>query len=135
MMNFTDVREKVEIISGGDVIENMTLVNKTATLWQTGDNVIYNDTATREIHLAINGKNSSRRSIRLNGYRCVNTCPGMGAIVEKELETTVRYWSNPEHWTKGVVPKFNESVEVESGWNMIYDLEESPIYDMVQING
>jgi len=55
VFNFTDVREKVEVISGGEVIENMTMINKTSNLWQTGDNVIYNDTATRQIHLYVNG--------------------------------------------------------------------------------
>ncbi len=60
MFNFTDVREKVEILAGGDVIPNRTLIEKAATKWETGDNVIYNETAVREIHLNINGKNSSR---------------------------------------------------------------------------
>jgi hypothetical protein len=30
--NFTDVRAKVDFITGGDTIENMTLVNKTNSL-------------------------------------------------------------------------------------------------------
>lgn len=84
-MNFTDVRAKVEVITAGEIIPNMTLVNKTASQWQTGDNVIYNDTDVREIHIAINGKNASRNYIKMNGYRCDGTCPGMGAIVEKPL--------------------------------------------------
>lgn len=77
-MNFTDVRAKVDVITGGDTIENMTLVNKTKTKWQTGDNVIYNDTEVRQIHFVVNGKNSTRNSIKLVGYRCVGSClPGM----------------------------------------------------------
>ena len=55
-MNFTDVREKVEVTTGGEEILNQTLVNKTEEEWLTGDNVVYNDTETREIHLIINGK-------------------------------------------------------------------------------
>lgn len=45
--NFTDTRAKVDFITGGDTIPNMTLVNKTNSLWETGDNIVYNDTATR----------------------------------------------------------------------------------------
>ncbi len=33
VFNFTDVREKVEVITGGDIIENMTLTNKTEAFY------------------------------------------------------------------------------------------------------
>jgi hypothetical protein len=47
----------------------------------------------------------------------------------------VKYWSKPESWKSGKVPLENEDVVVEPGLNLIYDLEESPIYRYVQING
>lgn len=47
VFNFTDVREKVEVFSGNDLIENMTYTNKSRTSLLTGDNIIYNDTETR----------------------------------------------------------------------------------------
>ena len=135
MMNFTDVREAVVVISGGDVLENMTLVNKTYSNWQTGDNVIYNDTETREIHLLINGKNSSRSTVNLVGYRCVGSC--MAAIENDTavIENTTRRWSNASSWDTGKIPLAGEDVVIQSGWNMLYDLEESPIFNYVQING
>ena len=68
--NFTDVRARVDVITGGSTIPNMTLTNKSSSLWQTGDNVIYNDTATREIHVVFNGRNASKTSTNLHGYRC-----------------------------------------------------------------
>ena len=35
-----------------------------------------------------------------------------------------------------MVPLEGEFVEVEAGWNMVYDLEgDSPIFDMVKIMG
>jgi hypothetical protein len=74
VFNFTDVREKVEVMAGGEIIENKTLISKAASKWETGDNVIYNDTAVREIHLNVNGKNASRSIIKMVGYRCVGSC-------------------------------------------------------------
>lgn len=137
VLNFTDVREKVEIITAGDTIENMTLLNKTTKntpqLLETGDNTIYNDTATREIHLYLNGKNSSRSRVIMKGYRCVDSC--FGAIEDMPLETTVRLWSNPDSWPKGVLPREGENVEIKSGWNMIFDIPESPLLNMLEING
>jgi len=74
VFNFTDVRENVEVIAGGEIIENKTLISKSASKLETGDNVIYNDTAVREIHLNVNGKNASRSSVKMVGYRCVGSC-------------------------------------------------------------
>jgi hypothetical protein len=74
VMNFTDIRAKVEVITGGDFIENTTLTTKAANQLQTGDNIIYNDTESRQIHLHINGKNKTRASVRMVGYRCIGSC-------------------------------------------------------------
>ena len=73
-MNFTDVRVKVEVITGNDIIENTTLTTKAASQLQTGDNIIYNDTETRQIHLHVNGKNKTRQNVRIVGYRCIGSC-------------------------------------------------------------
>jgi flagellar motor switch protein FliM len=73
-MNFTDIRAKVEMITGNDIIENATLTSKTASQLQTGDNIVYNDTETREIHLHINGKNKTRSSLKMVGHRCIGSC-------------------------------------------------------------
>jgi hypothetical protein len=74
VMNFTDIRAKVEMITGNDIIENATLTSKTASQLQTGDNIVYNDTETREIHLHINGKNKTRSSLKMVGHRCIGSC-------------------------------------------------------------
>ena len=132
-MNFTDVREAVEVKTGGGLIPNNTMNTKNAADYQTGDNVIYNDTARREIHVVINGKNKTKSSIVFNGLRCVYSClPGKPSI---PIETDERLWSNASSWTSGKVPVANESVEIEGGWNMIFDIEESPIINTLEING
>ena len=35
----------------------------------------------------------------------------------------------------GKVPVVDEDVHVEAGWNMIYDVENSPVFKMIRING
>ena len=133
VFNFTDVREKVEFITGNnEIIENMTLTNITNTEWQTGLNIVYNDTATREIHTVINGKNSSRKSVVMKGYRCAGSC--LTSINETVVETTVRRWSDPKSWPNNTLPANLSNVEIESGWNMLYDMAEANppmIYTMV----
>jgi hypothetical protein len=52
-----------------------------------------------------------------------------------EIENDFRYWSNPEHWTSKKIPLEGDDVEIEPGWNMIFDLPESPIVKMLTING
>ena len=110
VMNFSDVRAEVDVITGGQIVPNMTLVNKTATQWQTGDNVIYNDTATKQIHLVINGKNMTKNNIIVNGYQCAGPC--LAAIKDLPLETTVRYWSQPTSWPLGALPKEGDNVTI-----------------------
>lgn len=50
-------------------------------------------------------------------------------------EAKVRYWNNSADWPDGKVPAEGEDVHVEPGWNMIFDMEESPIYQLVRVNG
>lgn len=136
--NFTDIRAKVDFIvsTGGqkpDKILNETLLSPLAAARQTGANVVYNDTAVRQIHYIINGKNSSRNQINMVGYRCDGAC--LAAVTQIVVESTVRLWSNPTTWPSGKVPQAGEDVEVLTGKNIVYDLEDSPIYNYVQING
>lgn len=130
--NHTDIRAKMDVYTGKDYIENMTLVNKSASTLQTGDFVFYNDTPVRELHFYVNGKNSSRNPVAFQAYRCVGSCLGG---IDVEVETTLRYWSNVTSWPSGVLPVAGEDVEIKAGWNMIYDIAESPKLDMLEING
>jgi hypothetical protein len=131
--NFTDVRAKIDFLTGGENIKNETILSNNNAPKQTGVNIVYNDTATREIHFMINGKNASRTTINMVCHRCVGPC--IPAVNKVAVEENIRYWSKPESWTSKKVPLENEDVIVEPGWNMIYDLEESPVYRYVQING
>lgn len=61
----------------------------------------------------------------IKGYRCVGSC--LGETVDQPLETDFRRWSKPESWTSGKVPVEGEDVEIPSGVNMLFDVEETPI--------
>ena len=74
----------------------------------------------------------------MTGHRCVENCNG--ASLKKEIETTVRYWSDVDNWPDKVLPKAGDLVEISPGWNMVYDLNHtdaasSPIYKMITIIG
>jgi hypothetical protein len=129
-MNFTDVREAVNItnVATGELIANDT-IDIHYQNWFLGDNIIYNDTETREIHVFASGEEPAERKITFLGLECLYDC--YDAVEEFELETDIRYWSNASSWTSGVVPVEGDYVEVESGWNMYFDLEESPILDVM----
>lgn len=93
--------------------------------------------AKRELHFVINGKNTTtftkNRDILLKGHRCDGPC--QEAIQEVATENRTRYWSNAADWTSGAVPLEGEDVHVEPGWNMVFDLEDSPVYKLIRING
>ena len=130
--NFTDVRAKVDFLTAGDSIKNTTLLQNTA-LKHFGANVVYNQTAVREIHYLVNGKNSSRKELVMRGWRCDGPC--IPAISKVEITGPLRLWSDPMTWPSGVLPQADEDVEVPPGYDVLYDLEESPIYRYGQING
>jgi hypothetical protein len=56
--NFTDVRQAIYVTSGGLTYENDTIPDSWDD-YMAGQNVVYNDTETRELHVIINGKNKT----------------------------------------------------------------------------
>lgn len=69
----------------------------------------------------------------LNGTRCTDCYE---EIVEVEtVENTTRLWSDPNSWPNGTVPVEGDEVHIESGWNVTFDMEESPIYGLIRVNG
>jgi len=102
-----------------------------------GQHLVLNDTETREFHLVMNGKDKDypeqRKEYNLEGIRCVGSC--VEEIEEYETESEYRFWSDVSNWPDGVLPAEGEDVHVLSGWNMILDIEETPIFKMVRING
>ena len=114
-MNFTDVRNEVNVTAGGYRIPNQSLTNKTdSSDWESGDNDILNDTETREIRFVLNGKNKSKSNIVMTGARCAGG-PCIAPLPPTvPLENFTRRWSEPLGWSVGgvlgVVPKENDTV-------------------------
>lgn len=136
-MNFTETREAVNITThygAGEQIMNKTLIEKSTTALETGDNWILNDTETREINFVVNGKNPDKNNILFEGLRCISGVCTLDSIEEVELEEGQRLWSDVENWG-GTLPGEDDDVEVPSGWNMVLDLEETPIFKSLTING
>jgi len=70
----------------------------------------------------------------MNAYECAGgSC--LPPILNKPLETNVRYWSNLTSWPSGVLPKDGDDVVIESGWNMVFDLPRSPLLNSLEIDG
>lgn len=72
--------------------------------------------------------------MKFKGFRCIGACN------EDINETTVvgeeMLWSNPASWPSGEIPKNEEDVTIDSGMNMIYDIEaDDNIYRLVRVNG
>ena len=133
MFNFTDVRAAVYMDTGNDVIANDTLNTVANGLQQTGDNVVYNDTDTREIWLLINGQNYTRNPVVMEGVRCIGGC--LSSVTAEPIESDIRYWSNASSWDNGTIPLAGANVEIMPGWNMVLDLNVTPIFNIIQING
>jgi hypothetical protein len=100
--------------------------------------LILNDTETREVHLVLNGKGkganpNSETNVLLEGIRCVASCSE--DIVEKELETDFRYWSDVANWPNETLPLEGEDAHILSGWKMILDIPETPILQLLRVNG
>jgi len=131
--NHTDVREMVNVTRNGELVQNDTINTVSQANWQAGDYVHYNDTSTRHVKVVVNGKNETTNTLRLIGIRCATNC--LPDVEEGDIETAYRLWSDPESWDTGVLPVEGENVEIKSTWNMLFDIEESPILDMLTING
>jgi G8 domain len=85
----------------------------------------------------VNGFNKSKNlvnnTIILTPSRCVGSC--LTGLQSVATEDKVRLWSDPKSWTSGKVPIEGESVDIEPGWNMEFDLENSPVFKFIRVNG
>jgi len=74
-----------------------------------------------------------QRVVKLEGHRCDGSC--QEALERAHLEPFKRRWSNANDWPNGTVPVAGDNVEINVAWDMIYDLEDSPVYNFVTVNG
>jgi len=78
----------------------------------------------------------------LRAHRCAGPCivvPTRKSAIEKDF----RNWSKEDSWIRTdkdgkktmIVPKAGDKFTIESHWNMLLDLEETPIFDLIEIRG
>jgi len=133
--NFTDVRASINVtLASGEKVENETYTDKSESELASGDFVVYNQTEVREFHFMIDAKDPDRTVLQMDGYRCVVNCD-LATVVEVELATDSKPWSDPNSWPSGAVPVEGDEVEIISGDWIDFDLEESPILKSLTING
>ena len=135
VFNFTESREAVNFTSSGNEQNmNETMINKLTDELVTGDNWVRNDTDTRTFEFVVNGKDESYSRMNIRPLLCIKGFCELEAIEEVELEEGQRLWSDPESWG-GTLPVDGDEVEVQSGWNMVLDLEETPKLKSLTVNG
>lgn len=100
----------------------------------SGANYVYNDTDTREFGWFASMLDDGVKNVRIEGIRCVNEDCDLEDIDDIPISDETKYWSNATTWDDGVVPTGGD-VEIKPGENIIYDLVDSPIFDVVTVNG
>jgi len=72
----------------------------------------------------------------MKGNRCpLGICPAEYINTSAPLENFTRMWSNASSWPNDTLPLEGEDVHIESSWNMVMDLNPSPIFKLVRVNG
>lgn len=145
--NFTDIRAKYDIDFNGIVMENDT-IPMFPKEYLNGQNVLFEDQEIRELHWIVSGNQPKEgeikevgRNLKFVAHRCIGeACNIVPEAAECDGPEKKRMWSNPKDWDQtqefDVAPAGEgEDITVTSGWNMVFDLAESPIYNKVVING
>ena len=69
----------------------------------------------------------------MEGIRCINPDCDLEEIEPIEI-TDYGYWSNATSWPEGEVPTGGDVTITSTMW-IIYDLEDSPVFDLITVNG
>ena len=136
-LNFTDRREAIEftdLYGSQEVIAEGGLETIAAELLETGDNALYNETEVRQLEFVVNGKNPDKRGIKMTGIRCIGGCDTNNDGDDDNYGPEIM-WSDPASWDSGVLPVFDDDVEIPAGKNIVLDLAETPVMKSLTING
>lgn len=101
-----------------------------------GMNVVYNETETREMHWVVNGRDDSW-NVLLTGYRCKDYCKIDPVPPTPDNDRPQMLWSDINTWTNlpGRIPIEGDEVHILPGWDVVYDIETSPVFKNIEING
>ena len=99
-----------------------------------GNNIVRLD--SKNMTWIVNGKRGTGYSLNFVHYSCwpVGSCtPPAPPPAPPEAE--FRYWSDAKNWPKNKLPAYNDSVVITSGWKMILDIPETPIFHELTVYG
>jgi len=144
---YVDNREHIDFFTAYDYsvskadylkyyIPNKTLDITNKGNWLSGYN--FNDNLVKkELNFVITGNALSSKALQINGVRCRdNLVPWCNlAPVVATCSGTAKLWSAVATWPSGALPKQGEDVIIPAGVSIMYDLEDSPVYRLVQIDG
>jgi hypothetical protein len=72
----------------------------------------------------------------MTGNRCPKgICPVIKIYEPGMYEDRVRYWSTASDWPNGTIPVEGDDVHIEPIWNMVFDMNPSPVYKLIRVNG
>jgi hypothetical protein len=93
------------------------------------------------LHFIASGKNQTNNTyaenkVIMTANRCATgVCPVIEIIEPGSYESRIRYWSVATDWPSGTVPVEGEDVHIEPIWNMVFDMNPSPVYKLIRVNG
>ena len=133
-MNHTERREAFNFTynhangsSGIISTPQRTHLNLNATS-KMGD--VYFNNVTGHIQVKFDGQRNDTIRFSMVGDECISwgNCNPPDTMEDAEIEKDYRRWSNPNSWSTGKLPVEGEEVLIEPSWNMLYDLEDSPVF-------
>lgn len=108
-----EVRETIEFEPENSGLQaNETLTKTPESDLTMGMNVVYNETETRRMHFAVNGRDESFE-MKITGYRCKDYCKI--EEVEEGEDTGPMLWSNPNVWKDHRIKYGRETADDTSG--------------------
>ena len=103
---------------------------------QTGGS-LYMNNVTRHTTLKFDGQAEDTLKFKFIRDECITVggCNNKNMPGDEEIEEDPRYWSDTRSWQTNKLPVEGEDVIIESSWNMILDIPETPILRSLEING
>ena len=97
---------------------------------------VYFNNVTRHIQIKFDGQRNDTQSFHIKADECISwgNC-NPDTTEDAEIEKEYRRWSDTSSWTSGALPVEGEEVLIEPTWNMLYDLDDSPVFKSIEING
>lgn len=84
------------------------------------------------LNLQLSGS-SNCSGLQIIPILCLNDCPDPNR--ECNVNSNQLYWSDATLWPGGVLPKQGDNVVIPCPWNMIIDVNNTPILNSLTIDG